>query len=86
MAGNSDSSVLSIEVGSNHGEKERENRGKWWKKVLELQLAGATLANSWATVTGYAFMAHFLSLSFFLNGLSGALETLCGQGFGANSF
>ncbi|OMO73224.1 Multi antimicrobial extrusion protein [Corchorus olitorius] len=39
----------------------------------ELQLAGATLANSWATVTGFAFMVR----------LSGALETLCGQGFGA---
>ena len=25
----------------------------------ELQLAGATLANSWATVTGYAFMVIF---------------------------
>ncbi|KAL5564356.1 hypothetical protein UlMin_027520 [Ulmus minor] len=42
----------------------------------ELELAGATLANSWATVTGYAFMV----------GLSGALETLCGQGFGAQLF
>ncbi|PON88947.1 Multi antimicrobial extrusion protein [Trema orientale] len=115
MAGNSDRNVLSIEGGSSssRGEEERENRGKWWNKVLEvkeakeqvlfslpmiltngfyyliplisvmfashlgqLQLAGATLANSWTTVTGYAFM----------NGLSGALETLCGQGFGANLF
>ncbi|KAK8985655.1 hypothetical protein V6N11_068903 [Hibiscus sabdariffa] len=42
----------------------------------ELQLAGATLANSWATVTGLAFMI----------GLSGALETLCGQGFGAKIY
>ncbi|GMI63645.1 DETOXIFICATION 18 [Hibiscus trionum] len=42
----------------------------------ELQLAGATLANSWATVTGFAFMT----------GLSGALETLCGQGFGAKNY
>ncbi|XP_040966760.1 protein DETOXIFICATION 18 isoform X2 [Gossypium hirsutum] len=42
----------------------------------ELQLAGATLANSWATVTGFAFMT----------GLSGALETLCGQGFGAKFY
>ncbi|KAK8647881.1 hypothetical protein V6N13_121605 [Hibiscus sabdariffa] len=42
----------------------------------ELQLAGATLANSWATVTGFAFMT----------GLSGALETLCGQGFGAKTY
>ncbi|WRX28843.1 Multi antimicrobial extrusion protein - like 10 [Theobroma cacao] len=33
----------------------------------ELELAGATLANSWASVTGFAFML----------GLSGALETLC---------
>ncbi|TXG73748.1 hypothetical protein EZV62_002327 [Acer yangbiense] len=41
-----------------------------------LQLAGATLANSWATVTGFAFMI----------GLSGALETLCGQGFGAKEY
>ncbi|EOY13062.1 MATE efflux family protein [Theobroma cacao] len=38
----------------------------------ELELASATLANSWATVTGFAFMT----------GLSGALETLCGQRFG----
>ncbi|TYI42106.1 hypothetical protein ES332_A01G074900v1 [Gossypium tomentosum] len=42
----------------------------------ELQLAAATLANSWATVTGLAFMT----------GLSGALETLCGQGFGAKLY
>ncbi|XP_004296523.1 PREDICTED: MATE efflux family protein LAL5-like isoform X2 [Fragaria vesca subsp. vesca] len=42
----------------------------------ELELAGATLANSWAVVTGFAFMV----------GLSGALETLCGQGFGAKSY
>ncbi|XP_021828793.1 protein DETOXIFICATION 19-like isoform X1 [Prunus avium] len=42
----------------------------------ELELAGATLANSWATVTGFALMV----------GLSGALETLCGQGFGAKLY
>ncbi|KNA10185.1 hypothetical protein SOVF_146690 isoform A [Spinacia oleracea] len=42
----------------------------------QLQLAGSTLANSWATVTGFSFML----------GLSGALETLCGQGFGANLY
>nr|XP_011461818.1 PREDICTED: MATE efflux family protein ALF5-like isoform X2 [Fragaria vesca subsp. vesca] len=42
----------------------------------ELQLAGATLAKSWANITGFAFMV----------GLSGALETHCGQGFGAKSY
>ncbi|TYJ01643.1 hypothetical protein E1A91_A13G168300v1 [Gossypium mustelinum] len=42
----------------------------------EVELAGSTLANSWATVTGFAFMT----------GLSGALETLCGQGFGAKMY
>ncbi|KAL6999534.1 Protein DETOXIFICATION 19 [Sarracenia purpurea var. burkii] len=42
----------------------------------DLQLAGANLANSWATVTGFAFMV----------GLSGALETLCGQGYGAKQY
>ncbi|KAB2602992.1 MATE efflux family protein ALF5-like [Pyrus ussuriensis x Pyrus communis] len=42
----------------------------------ELELAAANLANSWATVTGFAFMV----------GLSGALETLCGQGFGAKLY
>ncbi|XP_021722164.1 protein DETOXIFICATION 19-like [Chenopodium quinoa] len=42
----------------------------------QLQLAGATLANSWAYVTGFAFML----------GLSGALETLCGQGYGAKLY
>ncbi|KAE8725264.1 MATE efflux family protein ALF5 [Hibiscus syriacus] len=42
----------------------------------ELELAGATLADSWASVTGFALMI----------GLSGALETLCGQGFGAKSY
>ncbi|XP_047164730.1 protein DETOXIFICATION 19-like isoform X2 [Vigna umbellata] len=42
----------------------------------ELQLAGATLANSWFNVTGSAVMV----------GLSGALETLCGQGFGAKEY
>ncbi|KAM2147049.1 hypothetical protein ACFX1Q_003841 [Malus domestica] len=42
----------------------------------ELELAAANLANSWATVTGFAFMV----------GLIGALETLCGQGFGAKLY
>ncbi|XP_057457252.1 protein DETOXIFICATION 18-like [Lotus japonicus] len=42
----------------------------------ELQLAGATLANSWFSVTGVAVMV----------GLSGALETLCGQAFGAREY
>ncbi|XP_014500677.1 protein DETOXIFICATION 19-like [Vigna radiata var. radiata] len=42
----------------------------------DLQLAGATLANSWFSVTGVALMV----------GLSGALETLCGQGFGAKEY
>ncbi|KAG4978185.1 hypothetical protein AAZX31_13G257800 [Glycine max] len=42
----------------------------------ELQLAGSTLANSWFNVTGSAVMV----------GLSGALETLCGQGFGAKEY
>ncbi|KAL9236429.1 hypothetical protein vseg_011102 [Gypsophila vaccaria] len=41
-----------------------------------LQLAASTLANSWATVTGFAFML----------GLSGGLETLCGQGYGAKQY
>ncbi|KAK8620455.1 hypothetical protein V6N13_066933 [Hibiscus sabdariffa] len=41
-----------------------------------VQLAASTLANSWANVTGFAFMV----------GLSGALETLCGQGFGAKMY
>ncbi|KAL6657995.1 hypothetical protein ACP70R_005775 [Stipagrostis hirtigluma subsp. patula] len=39
----------------------------------DVPLAGATLGNSWATVTGYVLV----------NGLSGALETLCGQAYGA---
>ncbi|KAG8364917.1 hypothetical protein BUALT_Bualt18G0048600 [Buddleja alternifolia] len=42
----------------------------------ELELAGSNLANSWAAVTGFALMV----------GLSGALETLCGQGFGAKMY
>lgn len=42
----------------------------------QLQLASSNLANSWATVTGFSFMV----------GLSGALETLCGQGYGAKMY
>ncbi|XP_042395092.1 protein DETOXIFICATION 18-like [Zingiber officinale] len=42
----------------------------------DLHLAGATLANSWGTVTGFALMV----------GLSGALETLCGQAYGARVY
>ncbi|KAG9129921.1 hypothetical protein Leryth_007052 [Lithospermum erythrorhizon] len=42
----------------------------------ELELAAATLAQSWATVTGQSLMV----------GLSGALETLCGQGYGAKQY
>ncbi|CAL4979163.1 unnamed protein product [Urochloa decumbens] len=41
-----------------------------------IHLAGATLGNSWATVTGYAFVM----------GLSGALETLCGKAYGARLY
>ncbi|KAF6136453.1 hypothetical protein GIB67_035012 [Kingdonia uniflora] len=42
----------------------------------QVELAGSTLGNSWATVTGFALMT----------GLSGALETLCGQGYGAKLY
>ncbi|XP_078181316.1 protein DETOXIFICATION 18-like [Carex rostrata] len=42
----------------------------------DAELAGATLGNSWGTVTGLALMT----------GLSGALETLCGQGHGAKLY
>ncbi|XP_020554420.1 protein DETOXIFICATION 18 isoform X2 [Sesamum indicum] len=42
----------------------------------ELQLAGSNLANSWAAVSGFDLMV----------GLSGALETLCGQAFGAKLY
>ncbi|EPS64679.1 hypothetical protein M569_10101, partial [Genlisea aurea] len=42
----------------------------------EIELASSNLANSWAAVTGFSLMV----------GLSGALETLCGQGFGAKMF
>ncbi|OEL15852.1 Protein DETOXIFICATION 19 [Dichanthelium oligosanthes] len=41
-----------------------------------VQLAGATLGNSWATVTGYALVT----------GMSGGLETLCGQAYGARLY
>ncbi|XP_020250847.1 protein DETOXIFICATION 18-like [Asparagus officinalis] len=42
----------------------------------DVELAGATLGNSWGTVTGLSLMT----------GLSGALETLCGQGYGAKQY
>nr|GMD92481.1 protein DETOXIFICATION 18-like [Ipomoea batatas] len=42
----------------------------------QLPLAASNLANSWAFVTGLSFMI----------GLSGALETLCGQGYGAKLY
>ncbi|KAI3804822.1 hypothetical protein L1987_26657 [Smallanthus sonchifolius] len=42
----------------------------------DVELAASNLANSWANVTGFSFMI----------GLSGALETLCGQGFGAKLY
>lgn len=42
----------------------------------QLELAASNLANSWASVTGLTFMV----------GLSGALETLCGQGYGAKLY
>ncbi|KAM0843259.1 hypothetical protein ACQ4PT_057826 [Festuca glaucescens] len=44
--------------------------------MYALELAGATLGNSWGTVTGIALMT----------GLSGSLETLCGQGYGAKVY
>ncbi|KAJ8774571.1 hypothetical protein K2173_017017 [Erythroxylum novogranatense] len=42
----------------------------------ELELAGATLANAWYFATGVSLMA----------GLSGSLETICGQGYGAKQY
>ncbi|KAL0928092.1 hypothetical protein M5K25_002332 [Dendrobium thyrsiflorum] len=42
----------------------------------DTELAGATLGNSWSSVTGIALVT----------GLSGALETFCGQGFGAKLY
>ncbi|KAM3204093.1 protein DETOXIFICATION 18-like [Capsicum annuum] len=42
----------------------------------KLELAASNLANSWCMVTGFSFMV----------GLSGALETLCGQGYGAKMY
>jgi MATE family multidrug resistance protein len=45
-------------------------------RLGDLELAAATLGNSWATVTGVALMT----------GLSGSLETLCGQGYGAKAY
>ncbi|PIN18346.1 hypothetical protein CDL12_09006 [Handroanthus impetiginosus] len=42
----------------------------------DLELAGSNLANSWASVSGFTLMI----------GLSGGLETLCGQGFGAKIY
>ncbi|KAK1431005.1 hypothetical protein QVD17_14195 [Tagetes erecta] len=44
--------------------------------LRDVELAASNLANSWANVTGFSFMI----------GLSGALETLCGQGFGAKLY
>ncbi|KAK9150157.1 hypothetical protein Syun_008466 [Stephania yunnanensis] len=44
--------------------------------IGDLELASSNLANSWGTVTGFALMT----------GLSGALETLCGQGYGAKLY
>uniref|UniRef100_A0A0D6R6A9 Protein DETOXIFICATION n=1 Tax=Araucaria cunninghamii TaxID=56994 RepID=A0A0D6R6A9_ARACU len=42
----------------------------------EHELAGAALANSWALVTGYVVII----------GMTGALETLCGQAYGAKEY
>ncbi|KAM3371431.1 hypothetical protein ACQJBY_018693 [Aegilops geniculata] len=42
----------------------------------DVHLAGAMLGNSWATIIGYAFVT----------GMSGALETLCGQAYGAQLY
>ncbi|XP_059309369.1 protein DETOXIFICATION 18-like [Lycium ferocissimum] len=42
----------------------------------KLELAASSLANSWATVTGFSFMF----------GLSGALETLCSQAYEARRY
>ncbi|KAI3785803.1 hypothetical protein L1987_44928 [Smallanthus sonchifolius] len=42
----------------------------------ELTLSGASLATSFATVTGFCFMM----------GIGGALETLCGQTYGAKQY
>lgn len=42
----------------------------------ELEMAASNLANSWGVVSGIAVMM----------GLSGAVETLCGQGYGAKAY
>ncbi|WRX28839.1 Multi antimicrobial extrusion protein - like 10 [Theobroma cacao] len=109
----SSTSVERVALLTEGNHETEENKGRWWRRVLdleeannqvflslpmilcevsyfsitlvsvmfagrlgELEFAGATLANSWASVTGFAFMI----------GLSGALETLCGQGFGAQLY
>lgn len=45
-------------------------------RLGDVELAGSTLANSWAVVTAFAVAT----------GLSGSLETLCGQNYGAKQF
>ncbi|EEE66440.1 hypothetical protein OsJ_22815 [Oryza sativa Japonica Group] len=65
-------------------------------RLGELELAGATLGNSWGTVTGIALMpwlnirgvlaAKGLQKDKLDTGLSGSLETLCGQGYGAKMY
>ncbi|GJN07366.1 hypothetical protein PR202_ga25190 [Eleusine coracana subsp. coracana] len=67
----------------------------------DVYLARATLGNSWANVTGYAFLvrsshalrvlspANSLSANSIIapfTGMSGALETLCGQAYGARLY
>ncbi|XP_047944905.1 protein DETOXIFICATION 18-like isoform X2 [Salvia hispanica] len=44
--------------------------------IGDLELTASNLGNSWAAVTGFCLMV----------GLSGALETLCGQRFGAGMY
>ncbi|OEL14877.1 Protein DETOXIFICATION 18 [Dichanthelium oligosanthes] len=60
-------------------------------RLGDIQLAAATLGNSWGTVTGIALMVIITSIIYSSimmgpTGLSGALETLCGQGYGAKAY
>ncbi|GJM99851.1 hypothetical protein PR202_ga16989 [Eleusine coracana subsp. coracana] len=53
----------------------------------ELPLAGASMASSFATVTGYSLLLISLfSLSLEQMGMASALDTLCGQAFGARQY
>ncbi|XWS09420.1 hypothetical protein CRYUN_Cryun40dG0083200 [Craigia yunnanensis] len=87
---------LNIEVSDEVGREENDDGGKRWKeKVFDLREAKEQIVIALPLIVAYVFIYSMTLVSVMfaghlgeleLAGLSGALETLCGQAFGAKMY